>query len=220
MRRGVSVRAQDAMLGFGAGVMLAASAFSLVIPAIAAADAIVGSRVLAAVALAAGVAAMFGIERAVPHVHADAPAASDGLHVRGVWLMVFAILIHNFPEGMAIGAAFSGATAADGWPVALAIAVHYFPEGLVVALALRSVGQGAGRAATGLAEPAGALASAFVVAAVPVLYPVALAAAAGSPASPCSPSRSRISTSSRACARRWASASPSAAMRRSSSAAR
>lgn len=187
MRRGVSARTEDAMLGFGAGVMLAASAFSLVIPAVEAGTGIVGSRalasVLAAVSLAAGVAAMFAVEKAVPHVHSDG-AATGGLGVRAVWLMVFAILIHNFPEGLAIGAAFSGTEPDQGWPVALAIAVQDLPEGLVVALALRSVGHGAGKAAgigalTGLAEPIGAVASAAVVSAVPALYPMALAAAAG-----------------------------------------
>lgn len=187
MRRGISARAEDAMLGFGAGVMLAASAFSLVIPAISAGADILGSRSVAAafagLSLAAGVAAMFAVERMVPHAHADLPS-TGGLGVRAVWLMVFAILIHNFPEGLAIGAAFSGSEPGQGWPVALAIAIQDVPEGLVVALALRSVGHGAGRAAaigaaSGLAEPAGAVASAFVVSAVPALYPMALAAAAG-----------------------------------------
>lgn len=187
MRRGISARAEDAMLGFGAGVMLAASAFSLVIPAVAAGTDIVGSRGLsalfAAVSLAAGVVAMFAVEWAVPHVHADVPPAG-GLGVRAVWLMVFAILIHNFPEGLAIGAAFSGGETAQGWPVALAIAIQDVPEGLVVALALRSVGHSAGRAAavgaaSGLAEPIGAVASAIVVSSAPALYPMALAVAAG-----------------------------------------
>lgn len=185
MRRRISAGTEDAMLGFGAGVMLAASAFSLVIPAVAAGTEIVGSRglaaLLAAVSLAAGVVAMFAVERAVPHTHGDVPAVG-GSGIRAVWLMVFAILIHNFPEGLAIGAAFSGG--ASGWPVALAIAIQDVPEGLVVALALRSVGHGAGKAAgigalTGLAEPVGAVASALVVSAAPALYPMALAAAAG-----------------------------------------
>lgn len=187
MRRGISARAEDAMLGFGAGVMLAASAFSLVLPAVETGTGIVGSRalasLLAAVSLSVGVAAMFAVERAVPHVHNDG-APTFGMGGRAVWLMVFAILIHNFPEGLAIGAAFSGGDTAQGWPVALAIAIQDLPEGLVVALALRSVGHGAGKAAgigalTGLAEPLGAVASAVVVAVVPALYPMALAAAAG-----------------------------------------
>lgn len=187
MRRGVAAGTRDAMLGFGAGVMLAASAFSLVVPAVAAGADIVGSRKLAALlaggALALGVAAMFAVERIVPHVH-DEAAERGGIDARAVWLMVFAILIHNFPEGLAVGAAFSGTDPAQGWPVAFAIAVQDIPEGLVVALALRAIGHDAARAAaigaaTGLAEPAGALASAFVVAAAPPLYPAALAAAAG-----------------------------------------
>jgi ZIP family zinc transporter len=188
MRAEVPARTRDALLGFGAGVMLAASAFSLVVPALSAGTDLFFSRawaaVLAGVALAAGVAGMFAVERLVPHVHDDSPLPTDRLGARAVWLMVFAILIHNFPEGLAIGAAFSGSVPAQGWPVTLAIAIQDVPEGLVVALALRSVGHGAASAAaigaaTGLAEPLGALASAIVVATLPPLYPVALAAAAG-----------------------------------------
>lgn len=187
LRRPVSARVQDAMLGFGAGVMLAASAFSLVLPAIDVAAEMVGGRfsaaLLVAAALVLGVAGMFAVERNVPHVHVDA-AEPNGLGVRAVWLMVLAILIHNFPEGLAVGAAFSGADPAQGWPVALAIAIQDVPEGLVVALALRSIGRSARLAAavgaaTGLAEPLGALLSAVVVSSVPVLYPASLAAAAG-----------------------------------------
>lgn len=186
--RRISHRAEAIMLGFAAGVMLAASAFSLIVPAIDAGAALYGGRLpaslLAAAALGAGVAVMVGVDRTLPHEHRH--LGRHGLQAQWarVWLLVIALLIHNVPEGMAIGVAFSGADPADGIPIATAIAIQDLPEGLVVALALRSIGYApaaavAIAAATGLAEPLGAAAASSLTALSPALYPFGLALAAG-----------------------------------------
>jgi ZIP family zinc transporter len=186
--RRVSQRAEDMMLGFAAGVMLAASAFSLIVPAVDAGAMMLGGRaaaaLLAALGLGAGALLMIGIERALPHEHRHLGPAGAPSKLARVWLLVLAILIHNFPEGMAIGAAFSGSDPSAGVPIATAIAIQDIPEGLVVALALRSIGYRPGSAvliaaATGLAEPVGAAAASAVLSTLPSLYPFGLALAAG-----------------------------------------
>lgn len=184
----VSARAEDVMLGFSAGVMLSASVFSLIVPGVEAGQAMLGHRMgaslLAVFGIVLGVGLMLAIEKVLPHQHLDGEMAGRPEGFRRVWLLVLAILIHNFPEGLAIGTAFSGNEAASGFPVTLAIAIQDMPEGLVVALALLTLGYRRGQAwafavATGLAEPLGAAVGASVLAALPVLYPVGLTLAGG-----------------------------------------
>ncbi len=186
--RSVSQRVEDLMLGFAAGVMLAASAFSLIVPSIAAGQALFGGRMpaalLAAAAIGAGGLLMVVIERALPHEHRHLGRHGTKTQWARVWLLVLAILIHNFPEGMAIGVAFSGSEPSAGIPIATAIAIQDIPEGLVVALALRAIGYRPGTAAliaaaTGLAEPLGAAAASALTGFSPALYPFGLALAAG-----------------------------------------
>jgi ZIP family zinc transporter len=186
--RDLSDRMEGVMLGFAAGVMLAASAFSLIVPSIDAGAALFDGRLpaalSAAVAIAAGALLMIGIDRILPHEHRHLGRHGADAQWARVWLLVLAILIHNFPEGMAIGVAFSGTDPAAGVPIAAAIAIQDLPEGLVVALALRAIGYDAVKAvllaaATGLAEPIGAVAAAAVTETSPLLYPFGLALAAG-----------------------------------------
>jgi ZIP family zinc transporter len=186
--RRVSQRSEDVMLGFAAGVMLAASAFSLIVPSIDAGEALFGARVpaalLAALAIGAGALLMVAVDRTLPHEHLHAGRHGAPSRLSRVWLLVAAILIHNFPEGMAIGVAFSAADPSAGAPIATAIAIQDLPEGLVVALALRAIDYRPAvavliAAATGLAEPLGALAASVVLSASPALYPFGLALAAG-----------------------------------------
>lgn len=186
--RNVSERLEGLMLGFAAGVMLAASAFSLIVPSIDAGAMLFGGKtpaaLLAAAALAVGAVVMVGIDRTLPHEHRHLGPHGLKAQWARVWLLVLAIIIHNFPEGMAIGVAFSGSEPADGIPIATAIAIQDMPEGLVVALALRAIAYSPASAvliaaATGLAEPIGAAAASAVTAFSPALYPFGLALAAG-----------------------------------------
>ncbi|MEJ7688829.1 MAG: ZIP family metal transporter [Variovorax sp.] len=184
-----SQRTYDSMLGFGAGVMLAASSFSLVIPALAAAKAqgagswgaggVVGGGILL------GAAFLLAIDRLVPHEHfvkgLEGPQARA---MKRVWLFVFAISLHNLPEGLAIGVAFAGSDPVGAAALATGISIQDVPEGLVVALALRSVGYGRGMSAglgvlSGLVEPLAAVFGAAVIGLSAGLLPWGLALAAG-----------------------------------------
>ncbi|HMA10803.1 MAG TPA: ZIP family metal transporter [Steroidobacteraceae bacterium] len=187
--RHISARWEDIMLGFGAGVMAAASCFSLIVPGVAAGADILGSRPAGALLVAAGLVlgALFLLlsDKVVPHEHPGAGRQGpDWIHLRSVWLMVFAICLHNFPEGMAIGVGFSGGDTSVGTPLTAAIAIQDIPEGLVVAVALRTVAYAPWQAAaagalSGLAEPLGAIFSVAITSGFAPLYPAGLGFAAG-----------------------------------------
>lgn len=187
--RPLSDRVQDTLLGFGAGVMLAACAFSLIIPGLEAAanqgagawgaGAIVGGGILL------GAALLLFIDYALPHEHfIKGVEGSRAKALKRAWLFVFAICLHNLPEGLAIGVAFGGTDAARAGALATGIAIQDVPEGLVVALALRGVGYSRMLAvglgvASGLIEPIGAVLGASVVTVSSALLPWGLAFAAG-----------------------------------------
>ncbi|WP_232796445.1 ZIP family metal transporter [Roseovarius salinarum] len=165
--RSVSQRASDAMLGFAAGVMLSASYFSLILPGIEAGEAVYGSTPLAAIVAAlgigAGAALVAVLDAVLPHRHfVTGPEGADPGALSRIWLFVFAITIHNFPEGMAVGVGFGGGDMANGLSLATGIGLQNAPEGLAVAVALRGQGYRPGVAvlvalATGLIEPVGGL---------------------------------------------------------------
>jgi ZIP family zinc transporter len=187
--RDIASRTQDIMLGFAAGMMLAASSFSLILPGIEAAQALCGNQLLAAcvvvVGLALGVALMIGLDRFVPHEHQESGRRGpDSQRINRVWLFVLAITLHNLPEGMAIGVSFANGDMKVGLPLTTAIAIQDIPEGLAVALALRVTGLSAWRAAliaigSGLMEPMGAIVGLGVSSGFALGYPVALGLAAG-----------------------------------------
>lgn len=187
--RTISARWEDVMLGFGAGVMAAAASFSLILPGVAAGADILGSKPAGALLVATGLmlGALFLLlaDKTVPHEHMQGGRHGPGwMKSRRVWLMVFAIALHNFPEGMAIGVGFSGGDTSVGIPLAAAIAVQDIPEGLVVAVALRTVAYAAWQAAlvaalTGLAEPIGAIVGVALTSGFAPLYPAGLGFAAG-----------------------------------------
>ena len=187
--RKISTRWEDVMVGFGAGVMAAAACFSLILPGVAAGTDILGSKLAGATIVGAGfvLGALFLLlaDKALPHEHSGAGRhGPEWMHLRRVWLMVFAIALHNFPEGMAIGVGFSGGDTAVGVPLAAAIALQDIPEGLVVAVALRTVAYAPWQAAaiaalTGLAEPLGAIVGVALTSGFAPLYPAGLGFAAG-----------------------------------------
>jgi ZIP family zinc transporter len=200
----VSKRQELGLMAFSAGVMLAASIFALLLPSLAAGQTLLaatanpstGAAALSAIGLLMGMGLMIAIDRRLPHEHAVLPPAAAG-HTQAwqtcgesaeatrAWLMVLAILIHNVPEGLAVGAAYAdGSDMSNSASVALAIGLQNMPEGLIVAMALRSLGRSAftawGVAAlTGLAEPLGAILGLWALGSVPSLYPIGLALAAG-----------------------------------------
>lgn len=187
--RELSRRANDMLLSGAAGIMLAATFFSLLAPGIEVARARAGSTWTAASIVCAGVLLGAGglalAHRAIPHEHfvagREGPTA---LEVRRVWLFVLAITLHNFPEGMAVGVGFGAGDVTSGVPLAIGIGVQNVPEGLAVAAGLVSIGYGATRSflvslGTGALESVGAAFGAAAAALAQSLLPWSLAFAAG-----------------------------------------
>ncbi len=187
-------RLQGILLGFGGGVMLAATAFSLLVPGIAAAldqglsNFAAGSVMVAGVLL--GGAFLETAHRYFPHEHFFKGAeGNNAAHLARTWLFVIAITLHNFPEGLAVGVVYgsqdgSAEGSAQGLGVTIGIALQNMPEGLVVATAL--VGQGYSAAyalgislLTGLVEPIGGVIGASIVSVAEPLLPWGMAFAAG-----------------------------------------
>lgn len=187
--RDVPQLAEDVMLGLAAGMMLAASAFSLLLPGLEAGAEILGGDGLGAAVVVAGMALgvllMLGLDEFIPHEHdKTGPCGPGHENCARIWLFVFAIALHNLPEGMAIGVSFSQADMAVGLPLTTAIVLQDIPEGLAVALALRAAGFAPGfavlvAAASGLLEPLGALVGVGLSSGLAVAYPVGLGLAAG-----------------------------------------
>ncbi len=187
--RSISQKTQDTMLGFGAGVMLAASMFSLLLPALIAGAAMTGSKVGGGLIVATafglgGLLLAFG-DRILPHEHMiKGPEGPNAKAVSRVWLFIFAITLHNLPEGLAVGVGFAGDDPVRGLPLALGIGVQNMPEGLAVALALLSLRYSPVKAAatalgTGMVEPIGGLIGAGAISISSGLLPWGLAFAAG-----------------------------------------
>ncbi len=186
--RNIGLRTQDSLLGFGAGVMLAATAFSLIEPALQAASR-GGPPIAAAAVVSAGLllgaGALWIANALLPHEHfvkGREGASSVSLH--RTWLFVFAITLHNLPEGLAVGVGFGGHNVANGVALAIGIGLQNLPEGLVVAIALiaaghKRVGAVAVAAATGLVEPIGGAIGSYAVSLARSLLPWGLAFAAG-----------------------------------------
>ncbi len=188
----LSDRVQDTLFGFGAGVMLAACAFSLVIPGIAAAKA--GTQFgggpwaaggIVGVAILLGGAALLMLDRVLPHEHfIKGREGQSAQKLRRTWLFVIAIALHNLPEGLAIGVGYAGNEGLRANALAMGIAIQDVPEGLVVAVALLAAGYKRSFAvalgmASGLIEPVGAVLGAAVVGYSAALLPWGLGFAAG-----------------------------------------
>jgi ZIP family zinc transporter len=186
--RKVSPRAQDVLQSVAAGIMLAATVFSLVLPGIAAAQARLGAALPATLvvtgAMLLGSLAVHLVHRHAPHEHFQGgPEGPPARRLGQIWLFVVAITLHNFPEGMAVGVGFGGGLA-SGSALGLAIFLQNLPEGFLVALGLASVGYRRGRAVlvsclTGLVETVGGLLGAAAVALAAAVLPWAMGLAAG-----------------------------------------
>lgn len=180
---------EDSMLGFAAGMMLAAASFSLLLPGLEAGHEITGSALsgaaLVVLGMCMGVALMLGLDNITPHQHPNGENFGVGYErYSKAWLFVFAIALHNLPEGMAIGVSFAQGDLTVGVPLTTAIALQDIPEGLAVALTLRAVGFNAWGAvlvaiASGIFEPLGALLGVGLAGGYLLAYPLGLGLAAG-----------------------------------------
>ena len=185
----LSDRTQDTLFGFGAGVMLAACAFSLIIPGLAAARATGagswGAGGTMGLSILLGGAALLAMERLLPHEHFIKGLEGPPSRVlRRTWLFVFAITLHNLPEGLAIGVGYAATDPLRASALATGIAIQDVPEGLVVAVALLAAGYKRSFAvllgmASGLVEPLGAVLGAAAISQSASLLPWGLGFAAG-----------------------------------------
>lgn len=187
----LSARTQDTLFGFGAGVMLSACAFSLVMPGLAAArESLIGAGAWSAGAVVGsamllGGLVLFGLERLLPHEHfIKGREGASAQKLRRTWLFVIAITLHNLPEGIAIGISQAGSEGVRANALAIGIAIQDLPEGLVVASALLAAGYRRRFAVllgvlSGLVEPLGAVAAALAISVSQSLLPWGLGLAAG-----------------------------------------
>lgn len=165
-------------MAIAAGAMSTAALLSLLVPAWNLGQAGIGALALA---IFAGAALMFALDRATPHQHAPASGPGGRDMVRASWLLVAAISLHNLPEGLAVGVSVGTGTSAA---TALAIGFQNLPEGLVIAALLAGAGTSRLAAVTiatasGLVEPLGAFVGIAGIGAVPAAAPLAMAGAAG-----------------------------------------
>ena len=194
MKKALSDRVQRALTGFAAGVMVAASVWSLLIPAMEQ-SAGMGkwAFVPAAVGFWIGILFLLLLDHIIPHLHQNSTQAEGPKsQLERTTMMVLAVTLHNIPEGMAVGVVYAGyrsgsaqITAAGALALSLGIAIQNFPEGAIISMPLRAEGMSKGRAflggvLSGVVEPIGAvltiLAAGLIVPALPYLLSFAAGA--------------------------------------------
>jgi ZIP family zinc transporter len=176
----------NSMLGAAAGVMLAATAFSLLVPGMTYGNLIWPGKgiYIVSMGMLMGAAFLHYADRQLPHVHFDSISDVQLSSLKKVWLFIIAITIHNFPEGMSVGVSFGSGEMKNGVVLAIAIALQNIPEGLAVALPLVGLGYNKWKAVgiatlTGLVEPIGGLLGITMVTVFQPILPIAMGFAAG-----------------------------------------
>lgn len=193
MRREMNGRVQKALLGFASGVMIAASVWSLLIPAIEMAEEQSNiAWVPAAVGFLLGIGFLLLLDTLTPHMHLT-EEEPEGIKadLKKTTMLVLAVTLHNIPEGMAVGVTFAGVmtgnttiTLAAAFVLAIGIAIQNFPEGAIISMPLRGEGISRRRAflygtASGIVEPIAAFITILLTGLVVPILPYLLAFAAG-----------------------------------------
>ena len=194
IRRQLSDAVQRILTGFAAGVMVAASVWSLLIPAIEQAAQMGTLSFFPAFAgFWGGVLFLLGLDHLIPHLHARSnQTEGPESWLQRTTMMVLAVTLHNIPEGMAVGVVYAGLlsgstqiTTAGALALSLGIAIQNFPEGAIISMPLRAEGESKGKAflggvLSGIVEPLGAaltiLAARLIVPALPYLLSFAAGA--------------------------------------------
>ncbi len=176
----------NSLLGGAAGVMLAATAFSLLVPGLEYGNLFWAGKGIYVVSLGMIIGALFlhQADKQLPHIHFDALTDAQLNTLKKIWLFIIAITIHNFPEGMAVGVSFGTGDLKNGLVLASAVALQNIPEGLAVALPLVGLGYNKWKAVgiatlTGLVEPVGGLLGITMVTIFEQILPIAMGFAAG-----------------------------------------
>ena len=192
MRGKVNPKLEKTLLGFAAGVMIAASVWSLLIPSIEMSEAQGVAWFPAAIGFCLGVLFLLIIDTLVPHLHLDTdkPEGMKSGFSRTT-MMMLAVTIHNIPEGMAVGVTYAGAalgntsiTLTGALALSIGIAIQNFPEGAIISMPLRSEGMKRGRAffcgiLSGIVEPLGGFLTIMLTAQIIPFLPYLLSFAAG-----------------------------------------
>lgn len=194
MKKAMSDTLQRILTGFAAGVMVAASVWSLLIPAIEQSGQMGKlSFIPAVVGFWLGILFLLLLDHVIPHLHRGSEEAEGPkTKLQKTTMLILAVTLHNIPEGMAVGVVYagyltgnSGITAMGALALAIGIAIQNFPEGAIISMPLKAEGMGKGKAfmngvLSGIVEPAGALitilAAEFIIPALPYLLSFAAGA--------------------------------------------
>ena len=193
LKKGLGDRVQRGLTGFASGVMVAASIWSLLIPAMEQSAGVGGWAFLPAVTgFWAGILFLLGLDHLIPHLHQRSQQAEGPrTQLQRSTMMVLAVTLHNIPEGMAVGVVYAGLLSGEGQitmmaalALSLGIAIQNFPEGAIISMPLRSEGMGkakafAGGVLSGVVESVGALLTILAAGLVVPALPYLLSFAAG-----------------------------------------
>ena len=193
MKKSLGDGVRRALAGFAAGVMVAASVWSLLVPAMAQAAEMGRLAFLPVVGgFWVGVLFLLALDHLIPHLHAESGQTEGPKSKLGrTTMMVLAVTMHNIPEGMAVGVMYAGLlaggaqiTAASALVLSLGIAIQNFPEGAIISMPLRAEGEGKGRAflggvLSGVVEPIGAVLTLLAAQQIVPALPYLLSFAAG-----------------------------------------
>ncbi len=194
MKKSLGDLMQRSLAGFAAGVMVAASIWSLLIPAIEQSENMGKFSFLPAfIGFWGGILFLLALDHLIPHLHVGSNQAEGPKTRLGrTTMMVLAVTLHNIPEGMAVGVMYAGflagnmqITATSAFALSLGIAIQNFPEGAIISMPLRAEGESKGKAflsgvLSGMVEPIGAvltiIAAQFIIPALPYLLSFAAGA--------------------------------------------
>ena len=186
MKRSLSSSIQRALTGFAAGIMTAASVWSLLIPAME------QCASMGKLAFLVGIFFLLGLDHLIPHLHMNSSEAEGPKSkLKKTTMLVLAMTLHNIPEGMAVGVVYAGwasgnmsISAAAALALSVGIAIQNFPEGAIISMPLRAEGMGKGKAflygtLSGVVEPIGAVLTVLAAGLVLPILPYLLSFAAG-----------------------------------------
>ena len=184
--RNVSQKILDLLLGFAAGVMLAATSFSLIIPSLDYSGGGLKGALITSAGILVGAIFLDLTDKYSPHEHLLDKRIEGGAtkSLKRIWLFIIAITIHNFPEGLAVGVGFGDNNISNGLTLAMGIGLQNMPEGLAVGISLLRENYSQKKAflialLTGLVEPVGGLLGLLLVSVFKPILPFTLAFAAG-----------------------------------------
>lgn len=192
MREGFQKGTTKVLSGFAAGVMIAASVWSLLIPALEQAENMGKYRVVpVAVGFVLGMVFLLFLDNVTPHIHLDETVEGPPSGLSKSFMMILAITIHNIPEGMAVGVLYASLLAENtsvsqtaALALSVGIAIQNFPEGAIVSMPLHDAGMSKGKACiwgilSGAVEPAAGILTVFLARTIVPVMPYLLSFAAG-----------------------------------------